>query len=224
VFGVLRLLHMFLDDVSLPQFFAILQGRALPSIIDNPVREAYMGRLAFSLPTLLKFMPQETFQWRLEQWLEVGCTRMMTRLKDLGSYGSLRTIIIAGGNDLTLPSIDEAERLAQGLPNSHVHVVSDAGHANTCGSRLDMAALMRNKFEELRAKPKEQRQGRGTSMHSKNDGGREPEQVLGGRLEMKRVAAEGEGIYFGMEPRYDGKKIGLNPLKYWSREYYRKLS
>jgi hypothetical protein len=39
---------------------------------------------------------------------------------------------------------------------------------------------------------------------------------------MKEAAAAGKGKYFGMEPRYDGQTIGISPLKYWSRKYYRK--
>ena len=204
VFGILKLLPMFLDKISLPQLLAIIQGNALPSLIDNPIREAYMGRFALALPSLLKFMPQETFQWRLEQWLEIGCQRMETTLSQLANRAAgsgLRTLIVAGENDLTLPSIAEAERLAQILPNSHVHVVPAVGHANTCGTCLDLAAEMRSHFPELQSQLPEQR----------------------GRTAMKEVASQGEGIYYGMEPRYDGNKIGLSPLKYWSKEYYRKV-
>lgn len=220
LFGILRLLPMFLDDISLPQFMAIIQGKALPSIIDNPIREAYMGRVAFSLPRLLKLMPQETFQWRLERWLEIGCSRMASKLDDLSKHESLRALIIAGEKDLTLPSIAEAERLTQRLRNSQVHVVNGAGHANTCGSRLDLAALMRNRFEELRTQP-----GR-TQLQRRNWGtelGNDVARNLECRTAMKPVAAEAKGVYFGMEPRYDGKWFGLSPLKYWSKEYYSEM-
>ncbi|CAB9499879.1 expressed unknown protein [Seminavis robusta] len=227
-FGILKLLPMFLDKISLPQFLAIIQGKALPSLIDNPMREAYMGRLAFALPFLLKFMPQDTFLWRLEQWLSVGCKRMETQLAALQQQQQqqqqpkkrqkpLRTLIVAGENDLTLPSIAEAERLAQIFsPNCHVHVVQQVGHANTCGTCLDLAAEMRSHFAELQ----EQQQQQGSAKNNSN--GTEKEALMG-RTQMKQVAREGEGIYFGMEPRYDGKAIGLSPLSYWSREYYRKM-
>ena len=206
VFGILKLLPMFLDEVSFPQLLAIVQGNALPSLIDNPTREAYMGRFALALPTMLKFMPQETFQWRLEEWLVTGCQRMEKTLPLLAAQATksgLKTLIVAGENDLTLPSIAEAERLAQLLPNSHVHVVPAVGHANTCGTCLDLAAEMRSHFPELLPQ-----------QSSSEEGSR--------RTAMKEVASQGEGIYYGMEPRYDGNKIGLSPLKYWSNEYYRK--
>ena len=206
VFGLLKLLPMFLDEISFPQLLAIVQGNALPSLIDNPTREAYMGRFALALPTMLKFMPQETFQWRLEEWLVTGCQRMETVLPRLAAQATksgLKTLIVAGEHDLTLPSIAEAERLAQLLPKSHVHVVPAAGHANTCGTCLDLAAEMRFHFPEL------------LQQHSPEDGSPP-------RTAMKEVASQGEGIYYGMEPRYDGNKIGLSPLQYWSKEYYRK--
>ena len=195
VFGILQLLPMFLDDISAKQFIAIIQSKALPSLIDNEMREAYMGRLAFALPFLLKFMPQGTFDWRLSEWLEVGCKRLEQRLSK--ETLELRTLIIAGEKDLTLPSIAEAERLAQVLPNSYIHVVPQVGHANTAGTCLDLAAEMRRWFSELAQQ--------------------------GGRTEMKPIAAHGEGVFYGMEPRYDRASIGLNPLLYWSKEYYQKI-
>lgn len=222
LFGLLKLLPMFMDEVSFPQLLTIFQGKALPSVIDNPVREAYMGRLALKLPSLLKFMPQETLEWRLFEWLEKGCLRMTTRINELAQHDQLRCLIIAGEKDLTLPSIAEAERLAQLLPNSYVHVVDGAGHANTCGSRLDMAAVMRNHFVELRTKPTSS-SDRIRKRKSKKLGDSSAEEEKEGRTQMKKVAAEGEGIYFGMEPRYDGKRIGLNPLLYWSEEYYQEI-
>jgi len=200
VFGILKLLPMFTDKISLAQLLVIFKGEALPSLIDNPTREAYMGRFALSLLNLLQFIPQDTFQWRLEQWLDVGCQRMETTLAQLADRAretGLKTLIVAGENDLTLPSIAEAERLVQLLPNSHVHIVPAVGHANTCGTCLDLAAEMRKHFSELQMNKR--------------------------RTAMKDIASKGQGIYYGMEPRYDGKRIGLSPLSYWAKEYHRKV-
>lgn len=235
VFGILRLLPMFLDEISLPQLLAIVQGNALPSLIDSPSREAYMGRFALSLPFLLKFMPQETFQWRLEEWLKIGCRRMETtlgRLSKIAASGTtstgtgtgLPTLIVAGENDLTLPSLAEAERLAQFLPNSHVHVVPGVGHANTCGTCLDLAAEMRSHFPELQTPitpiiTKQSMMKRGKAVPPAIP---TTDQPPAGRTAMKETASQGKGIYYGMEPRYDGKKIGLSPLLYWSKDYYKK--
>ena len=228
-FGILKLLPMFLDKISLPQFFLIVQGAALPSLIDNPMREAYMGRLAFALPSLLKYMPQETLQWRLEQWLSVGCKRMAKKLAALSrKQESLRTLIVAGENDLALPSIAEAERLAQLFSqNSHVHVVREVGHANTCGTCLDLTAEMRNHFPELQVPLRQQLSSQQTNSNNTDNNKKlnddETDPPLLGRTRMKDEAAKGKGIYFGMEPRYDGKRIGLSPFSYWSQDYYQKV-
>jgi pimeloyl-ACP methyl ester carboxylesterase len=200
---IMKMLPLLADEYSLDQLLLILRAEALPSIIDDEIRETYLGRVALSLPAVLKFMPQETLQWRLTEWLETGCTRMASRLSDFRQYQSFQTLIVAGDCDGVLPSIDEAERLAGVFPRALVHVVDGAGHASTCGSRVDLAALFRSHFRELGI-PRRQR--------SSNP-----------RTAMKEAAAAGKGKYFGMEPRYDGQTIGISPLKYWSRKYYRKV-
>jgi hypothetical protein len=55
-----------MDEFSFQQLLLILKALALPSVIDNPIREAYMGRVAFLLPTKLEYMPWGTLEWRLE--------------------------------------------------------------------------------------------------------------------------------------------------------------
>jgi pimeloyl-ACP methyl ester carboxylesterase len=200
-FGLLRLLPMFTDEYALPQLILMLQSKALPSVIDSPEREAYMGRVAFSLPQKLQFMPQDTLEWRLTEWLEMGSAQVESRLDDYSSLKNFRILIVAGEKDRTLPSIAEAERLSNILPNSQVHVVEGAGHASTCGSRVDLAALMRGRFGlQMRGK-------RGKPV---------------GRTSMKPAAAQGTGAYFGMESRYNGKEEGLSPMLYWSKTLYRK--
>jgi pimeloyl-ACP methyl ester carboxylesterase len=197
--GLLKMLPLLTDEYSADQLLLILRAEALPSLIDDEIREAYMGRVAMSLPFVLKFMPQETLRWRLTEWLETGCTRMASRLSDFRQHRSFQTLIIAGERDGTLPSIDEAERLASVFPQAVVHVVEGAGHASTCGSRVDLSALFRSHFRELR-----------------------PRAWQRSRTVMKKGAAAGKGKYFGMEPRYDGQTVGISPLTYWSRKYYRK--
>lgn len=196
-FGLARLLPLFSDEFSFDQLLMILQAKALPSVIDSAQRESFMGRIAFSIPKKLQYMPQGTLKWRLTEWLETGCARMEVRLENFrsSSNSSFRSLIVAGERDYCLPSIGEAERLSSLLTNSNVHVVEGAGHASTCGSRVDLAALMRGRFPELKV----------------------------GRKEMKPLAAKGEGADLGMEPRYDGRDdIGLSPLKYWNEANYRK--
>lgn len=216
------LLPLFTDKYSMDQLLLIVQAKALPSVIDNSCREAYMGRVAFSLPFVLKFMPKETLQWRLSSWLENGCAQLATSDRPLEKLQSIRTLIIAGENDATLPSIAEAERLASTLKNSLVHVVKGAGHASTCGSRVDLAALFRLRFEELRPNTSKERNNPFLFWQPPRNQSNQNE--LPGRTSMKTEAAMGEGANFGMQPRYDNANIGLNPLRYWSADYYKKLT
>lgn len=198
-----KLLPLFTDEYSLAQLRLIVQAKALPSVIDDAPREAYLGRVALSLPFIFPSMPQATLSWRLSQLLEFGCASAEQRLTGLAAFPSFRVLIVAGEFDACLPSIDEAERLVSGvLPNAKVHVVEGAGHASTCGSRMDLTAVMRNCFVEL-----QQKNGR---------------RSVTLRTAMKNEAASGIEEYFGMQPRYDNATIGLNPLRYWSPGLYLK--
>ena len=199
-FGIIsKLVPLFMDQYQLPQLLLILSSKALPSVIDTPAREAYMGRVALSLSQRVQFMPQETLKWRLEQWLTKGCQTLGKKCENLTLLSKdLRTLIVVGEDDQTLPSVDESVRLTNTIPNSSVFVVKGAGHASTCGSRVDLAALLRERFEELQ------------------DGS--------SRTEMKEIAKERDDLYFGMEPRYDGNtNIGMLPTRYWDKDVYKKM-
>ncbi|KAG7374450.1 lysophospholipase [Nitzschia inconspicua] len=212
-----QLLPLFTDEHSVSQLGLILQGKALPSVIDNPQREAYMGRVAISLPSKLEFMPPDTLAWRLEKWLETGCSQM--RESTFKLFPKFRTLIVVGEKDKTLPSIAEAERLTNKvlLPSqTKVHVVEGAGHASTCGSRLDLAAVMRNHFIELQKPNKKENQQSKQEKNQTEAQSKKKEK----RTSMKAAAEVGTGPFFGMEERYDKAKIGLNPILYWSKSNY----
>jgi pimeloyl-ACP methyl ester carboxylesterase len=210
-FGLVKLLPLFTDEHSIQQLVLILTAAALPSVIDTAAREAYMGRVAFSLPFVLPFMKQSTLQWRLTEWLATGCDKVAYDLNEYASKVKIPVLIVAGEKDGTLPSIAEAERLAGILPDVSVHVVEGAGHASTCGSRVDLAALFRNRFPALRP-PKSVRSRTTTN------------KAYHARTAMKDVAANGTGAYFGMTPRYDNASVGLSPLKYWSSSYWKMVN
>jgi pimeloyl-ACP methyl ester carboxylesterase len=230
---LVKLVPLLGDDYMFPQLLLMLSSKALPSVIDTPEREAYMGRTAFSLPFKLKFMPQDTLKWRLEEWLQEGCEQLDTsRLKSLGASTSAAAppsgiLIVCGERDKTLPSLAEAERLmslwqssqsssssnSNGSQGGEVFVVEGAGHASTCGSRVDLAAIMRDRFPELRRTNK--------SKPNTINGDRDNNEHCDDRIQMKEEARNGVGEYFGMTARYDGKDIGLMPTKYWSKELYR---
>jgi len=229
-FNLIRLIPLFMDEYSFDQLLMILRGEALPSVIDDAAREAYLGRVAFSLPFVLPIMKQRTLQWRLSEWLAKGSARMEGEIGKLAKEESLRILLVVGENDGTLPSISEAERLAGilGPKQLKIHVVEGAGHASTCGSRVDLAALFRRTFPRLRRQMAINRKPakagprwppwRKAGYTTGNQGKMEAP-----RVEMKPIAAEGKGKYLGMEPRYDNATIGLSPLRYWSPAYYKKL-
>lgn len=192
LFGLLKLLPMFADEYQFDQLLLMLSSEALPSIIDTPQRESYMGRVAFSLANKLKFMPRDALFHRLTKWLEDGNSLMTReRLSDLSKY-NIETLIVVGERDKTLPSVEEASDLRRIIRNSEIHIVNGAGHSSTSGSRVDLTALMRGYFTTL--------------------------QESDGRKEMKVVACNGKGKYYGMEVRDIPE--GLSPLLYWSKDLY----
>lgn len=231
-FNLVRLLPLFTDKYSWDQLVMILRGQALPSVIDDAMREAYLGRVAFSLPFVLPVMKQGTLQWRLSEWLEKGSARMEGEIAKLAADPSLRMLLVVGEKDGTLPSIDEAERLAGifGPKQLTIHVVEGAGHASTCGSRVDLAALFRQTFPRLRRRTARNRKpvksGPRWPPWRKDANAtrtRNQTKMEAPRLALKPIAAKGKGKHLGMEPRYDNATIGLNPLKYWDAAYFKKL-
>jgi len=225
-----KLVPLFTDEFSLEQLFLILQAKALPSVIDNPCREAYMGRVALSLPTKLEFMPPTTLSWRLNEWLQTGCTAWDS---SFAAFPNFRSLIVVGEKDKTLPSIAEAERLANKVMNpsrTKIHVVDGAGHASTCGSRLDLTAVIRGCFAELQRPPAVARWRKAKRSPKANidcddcaDFAGACESDHAKRTSMKPQAREGVGPNFGMEERYDKADIGLNPLLYWSKSNFKSV-
>jgi hypothetical protein len=266
---VTKLLPLFTDNgQSLRQLVTILSSYGLPSVINTPCREAYMGRVAFTLFDRIAFMPKETLHWRLEEWLEWGASIFEDRLDMLTSVRlstttsssstttngtndnnsetndnnndtsiytttmtndrsvidnysllkisqELRTLIIVGEYDNTLPSIEESHRLSDELfRNSVIHVVPNAGHASTCGGSLNLITLLRSVFtelitnndknvdDEIRRRRQRQQSNSSSRIGNEND---TPTKEL-----------------YGLVPRYDNAWIGLNPLLYWSKEYFQK--
>lgn len=198
-----RLVPLFLDEgLAFQQLILILSSKGLPAVLNTPEREAYMGRIAFDLANRLKFMPQDTLKWRLERWLEHGCTLFENQLeimqqnsKDkeaLESLKNLKTLIVVGALDKTLPSVEEADRLASTLfDNTKVHVVEDAGHASTCGSSVNLIQLMREFFSDL------------------DDNA----------ADTNRYVEPNKTELLGLVRRYDNAFIGMSPLLYWNEKY-----
>jgi len=197
------------------QLIRITLFKGLPPVVNNAQREAYMGRVAFAIPLRLKFMPKDTFRWRLNKWMDVGSRRFEDRLEALRAARDvkdtidvdvdtqamlkmseeLRTTIVVGELD-AMPSLEEAERLSSELfQNAHVHVVKGSGHISTCGGSLHLIELLREVFPEINLS--------GCS-------GRESCKIL-------------EELH-GLEPRYDNSPIGMMPWNYWSKDNYRQVN
>ncbi|KAL7454329.1 hypothetical protein ACHAWC_005975 [Mediolabrus comicus] len=207
-----QVVPLFLNESRfVQQLIRISTFRGLPPVVNNAQREAYMGRVAFAIPSRLKFMPKETFQWRLTEWMERGCHVFEDRLEALVAARDtentaemdvntqamlkvseqLRTTIVVGELD-AMPSTEEAERLSSELfRNTHVHVVKGSGHISTCGGSLHLIELLRDTFPEI---------------NNFND----------------RKSRRLEELY-GLEPRYDDAPIGMMPWSYWSKDYYKQV-
>jgi pimeloyl-ACP methyl ester carboxylesterase len=265
---VTKLIPLFTDNgQSLRQLVTILSSHGLPSVINTPCREAYMGRVAFTLFDRISFMSKETLHWRLEEWLEWGASIFEDRLDMLTSarlstastsltesstandinndttiadttqaaastttmtndrsvienYSllkisqELRTLIIVGEYDNTLPSIEESHRLSNELfRNSVIHVVPNAGHASTCGGSLNLITLLRSVFTELNT-------NNDKNVDDETRRRRQRQQSSSSRIGNENDTPTKE--LYGLVPRYDNAWIGLNPLLYWSKEYYQK--
>ena len=195
------------------QLMGICTFKGLPPVVNSAQKEAYMGRVAFALPSRLRYMPKDTLKWRLEEWLAGGCRVFNKRLdmlrtaerndKDLDEdtqsmlniSNDLPTVIVAGELD-ALPSVDEAEMLASEVfHNAHLHVVPGAGHISTCGGSLNLIQVMRQAFPEINSKKQ-----------SSSDESEGPLEELA-----------------GLEPRYDKSWIGMPPWAYWDEDNYREL-
>lgn len=220
-----QLVPLFLNESRfLQQLIGISTFKGLPPVVNDAQREAYMGRVAFAIPSRIKFLDKETFQWRLSEWMEHGCNVFEDRLKSLQAARKnvndtkctaeidtdtqtmlkvseeLRTTIIVGELD-AMPSLEEAQRLSSELfRNANVHVVKGAGHISTCGASLHLIELLREAFPEI----------------TSNDDGRRSNHY-------RRKGNSSEELY-GLEPRYDNAPIGMMPWLYWSKDYYKQAS
>lgn len=77
-------------------------------------------------------------------------------------------------------------------PDCKVHVVNGSGHGNTAGMRVDLTALIMERFGLDRK----------------------------GRL--SNIKQNSHGVMLGMGERYDKKAFGLSPLEYWHSDVYQK--
>jgi pimeloyl-ACP methyl ester carboxylesterase len=93
--------------------------------------------LAPQLGALRLVLPPETLAWRL-QLLQQGSTWLTPRLKDIQQ----RVLVLAGEQDLLIPSKDEAQRLGKALPRARTRVLPNRSHALLQEAGVDLYQLM----------------------------------------------------------------------------------
>jgi pimeloyl-ACP methyl ester carboxylesterase len=82
-------------------------------------------------------LPPETLAWRL-QLLQQGSSWLTPRLKDIQQ----RVLVLAGDQDLLIPSKDEAQRLGKVLPRARTRVLPNRSHALLQEAGVDLYQLL----------------------------------------------------------------------------------
>ncbi|ERN40822.1 lysophospholipase [Rubidibacter lacunae KORDI 51-2] len=97
-------------------------------------RVASDDRLA--LVEAMRSVPAETVRWRLSLLERFDLSESaLARLK-------LPVLLLAGGSDRLLPSVEEAGRLANVLPDARVVVLPDSGHACLLETEVRLSDIM----------------------------------------------------------------------------------
>jgi pimeloyl-ACP methyl ester carboxylesterase len=89
-----------------------------------------------ALATAVRSVPPTTSAQRLNL-----LSRFHVDLLPLGQL-DVPTILVAGGRDRLLPSIEEVERLAGWLPRAHIEVSPESGHACLLERDLDLHKIL----------------------------------------------------------------------------------
>jgi len=122
-------------DRMLPMFVEQLQ-RA-PNEAAANARKFLMGAVE-QLQQISRSLPPATLRSRL-LLLEEGVRQIEDRLEDVQP----RTMVVAGGQDLVLPSAEEAANLKKAMPRAFPVVLPSAGHAILSDPQVDLLQLMR---------------------------------------------------------------------------------
>jgi pimeloyl-ACP methyl ester carboxylesterase len=85
----------------------------------------------------MRSLPQEVVSWRLSL-----LSNFQIADKDL-SYLTQPTLVIAGGADRLLPSLTEAYRLAESLPQATIKILPQSGHACLLETETDLYSIMK---------------------------------------------------------------------------------
>ena len=140
-----------------PAFVAMLAATKVPALLNNPYREAWLGRVALGaflgvrapglavgpLLAITPFKPQD-LSFRLTEWLQLGAS--LVNEGRLASQLTLPVMAVVGDMDFLLPSQDEAGRIREAIGDERWRgtvVVQGAGHASTLGNRVDLNQVIR---------------------------------------------------------------------------------
>ncbi|WP_224093924.1 alpha/beta fold hydrolase [Nostoc sp. MS1] len=94
----------------------------------------------------MRYVPAETVVWRLSLLREFDVSD-----EELRSI-TQTTLLIAGGSDRLLPSVNEATRLANLIPNSQAVILPHCGHACLLEEDVNLYEIMQfNNFLEIKS-------------------------------------------------------------------------
>lgn len=93
--------------------------------------------LAPQLGALRLVLPPETLAWRLTL-LQQGSAWLTPRLKDIQQ----RVLVLAGDQDLLIPSREEAVRLGKALPRARSRILPNRSHALLQEAGVDLVQLL----------------------------------------------------------------------------------
>ncbi|CAK9204037.1 unnamed protein product [Sphagnum troendelagicum] len=91
------------------------------------------------LPKLLEILPPEMLGWKLSM-LHTAALYTNSRIHAVRA----EVLVLASGNDLVLPSIDEAERLKKIIPGCRVRFFRENGHLLFLEGDFNLATLIRS--------------------------------------------------------------------------------
>ncbi|MGF1491898.1 MAG: alpha/beta fold hydrolase [Microcoleaceae cyanobacterium] len=89
-----------------------------------------------ALINAMKSVSQETSVWRIDMLKDFDVT------EDQLQQIEIPTLIVAGTADWLLPSVAEAERLAEHLQNAHITLLRDSGHACLLEADVDLNQIL----------------------------------------------------------------------------------
>ena len=117
---------------------------------EDAIRE--IGEMLNAPNVLATLLPPSTLQWRLSQWLQVGCNIMEDKYNEI----TTPTLILIGTKDRLLPSANEGYRLKEAIKKTFVEVIEfpNGGHAVLDGAQnLSKVLFSSSIFGEAKSDP-----------------------------------------------------------------------